>query len=355
MVRFLRWMADRDWPVLFFGDPETRMYRRAEQDGLAVRPLVSRMKTGDLLSAWRFSRELRGRRIRFLTVHQSQDLFLGAAATRLTGKRTRLIYSQHMHIGRDKKDLYHRWLYGRLDAVATPVPWLAARVREKTTISDVRIHVVPRGIELPPYTTEQPRKDEARRRFDVPQDVLMIGLVGRLDYKKGQHIAIEALSALHRAGHRAHLLFVGSQTYAEGDEYVERINAMVREHSLTDYIHFRPHDEHPEYAYAGLDIFVLASKSECYGMVTIEAMASGLPVVGTADGGTLDLIRDGENGLLVTPFDSDALARALLRLIEDPALARRLADTACREAPGRFSHTVQCEAWEKLLKTLDRE
>jgi glycosyltransferase involved in cell wall biosynthesis len=87
-------------------------------------------------------------------------------------------------------------------------------------------------------------------------------------------------------------------------------------------------------------------------MVTIEAMASGIPVIATNDGGTVSLVNHGRNGLLVTPKNVDELAEAMLRLIEHPNLAHQLAETARREAVVRYSHTAQCEAWETLLGEL---
>jgi glycosyltransferase involved in cell wall biosynthesis len=146
---------------------------------------------------------------------------------------------------------------------------------------------------------------------------------------------------------------VGDQSHNEGDEYTAFVHRLAVDLGLSDFIHFHPHDKQVERAYAAMDIFTMASKSECYGMVTIEAMVSGVPVIGTNDGGTVSLIDHERNGLLVTPRDINELTRALLRLMENPDLAARLADTAREEAREKYSHRRQCEAWEALFERLE--
>ena len=123
VLRFLSWMRQRGWEVRFYGDPDTKMHGAALSFDVPTRAVRSRTRNGDLLNSWRLSRLLRLDGVRWLTIHQSHDLFMGVLGRRLAGSETKLIYSQHMHIGGDKKDPYHRWLYGQLDAFITPVQW----------------------------------------------------------------------------------------------------------------------------------------------------------------------------------------------------------------------------------------
>ena len=353
VLRFLGWMKQRGWKVVLYGRPGTRMFAEASKRGLPVRPVRSTMKTGDLVNAWRLARQVKRDNVRRLVVHQSQDYFVTAFARWFSRGFMKLISSQHMHIGGTKRDLFHAWIYRRFDAWATPVQWLADRVMEKTVIPPERIHVIPRGIEIERFTDNLPSRSEARSYYHLTEDATVIGLVGRLDPKKCQDVVIEAVSEVHRKGHRPHLLFVGDQSHNEGDEYTDYVHKLAVDVGLSDFIHFHPHDKIVERAYAALDIFTMASKSECYGMVTIEAMVSGVPVIGTNDGGTVSLIDHERTGLLVPPKDVSELAQALVRLIENPDLAARLAAVARTEALQKYSHVRQCEAWEGLLENLE--
>ena len=105
-----------------------------------------------------------------------------------------------------------------------------------------------------------------------------------------------------------------------------------------------------ESIYPALDIFVLASYSETYGLVTIEAMASGLPIVATNAGGTAEIIANQETGLLFKPKNSDELADKLLKLIDNRGLAEEIAQKAQLDAVKRFSHKTQAERWAELIR-----
>ena len=99
------------------------------------------------------------------------------------------------------------------------------------------------------------------------------------------------------------------------------------------------------------DVFVLASKREGLGTAVIEAQAAGLPVVVCRTGGLPEIVQHGRNGLLVPPRDPGALARAVLSLVDDTELRRRLADTARQDA-GRFSIAATVEQYVRLYETI---
>jgi D-inositol-3-phosphate glycosyltransferase len=353
VLHFLRWMRGRGWEAVFYGDPGTRIYRQAADTGILVRPVISHRRFGDFINAWRLARRARQDNVRRLIVHRSPDLFLGVMARCFSRGNTRLIFCQHMHIGKNKKDPYHAWLYRRIDAFVTPVAWLAERVLEKTSVMPKDLHIIPHGIEIERFTAGKPSREAARRRFGLPPDAWVAGLIGRLDPKKGQDMAIKAIAAMHGLGHRPHLLLVGDQSFDEGDDYARGIHRLVDELRMNDYVHFFPHHTDVEWAYAALDVFVLASKSECYGMVTVEALVSGLPVVGTNDGGTISLIDHGRNGFLVEPRNVDALATALTALIENRDQVVRMGASAQKEAVLKYSHVSQCESWERVFEDLN--
>ncbi len=101
-----------------------------------------------------------------------------------------------------------------------------------------------------------------------------------------------------------------------------------------------------------LDIFVLTSRSEGMSNTILEAMATGLPVVATAVGGTPEMVLDGETGRLVPPDDPEALERALTPLLIDAAPRRRMGQQARRRVESRFSLPAMVQAYETLYEQL---
>lgn len=118
-------------------------------------------------------------------------------------------------------------------------------------------------------------------------------------------------------------------------------------------MHFLPFRKDVNTAYAALDIFVLTSQAETYGMVTIEAMAAGLPVIATRSGGTPEVVRDKHAGLLFEPNNVNDLTATLRLLLDFPELRKRFGRKGRQDAIERFSHLIQVSQLTELIEKLD--
>jgi rhamnosyl/mannosyltransferase len=171
--------------------------------------------------------------------------------------------------------------------------------------------VVPLGIDPTPF--------ERIASSPIAQSLQSLLFVGHLRYYKGVNYLIEALRELPTA----HLTIVGSGMMERAWKNLARDLGVA---SRIEFVGEVPDAQLPGY-YAACDIFVLpsAEKSEAFGVVQLEAMASGKPVVCTELGtGTSFVNRDGETGFVVPARDSHALARAIQKLLDDSALRARM-------------------------------
>ncbi len=155
--------------------------------------------------------------------------------------------------------------------------------------------------------------------------------VGRLSPEKGWDDALAALAVLVRAGHPAHLVACG-----DGDR--AWFWRLARHHGVADRVElcgFVPPSVMPAF-YARADVVLVPSLREGFGLVGLEAMAAGVPVVSTGVGGLSDYMRHEENALLVPPASGAKLAEAVIRLTVEPSLRARL-QTAGRKRAAGFS------------------
>lgn len=218
--------------------------------------------------------------------------------------------------------------------VRTAIARLAAAVvtNSRTTAATLRGGPTPVVIAsaLPPVLPA-PHVPEERER-------LAFGLVGRLAPWKGQHVFLEAFArAFPDGAHDA--VLVGAPLFGEED-YERELRALAADLGIAGRVHFRGFREDVWSELATLDVLVHASTSpEPFGQVVQEGMAFGLPVVAADAGGPAELMRDGENGLLVTRNDPNALVEPLRRLAADVELRRRLGATA-RESVAPFAPEV---------------
>ncbi|RME23207.1 MAG: glycosyltransferase family 1 protein, partial [Candidatus Zixiibacteriota bacterium] len=350
--RLARWFQERGERVVLFADRNSPVFEQAMLQGITAIHFMSSFKYGDIVNARRLSSFMARHKLDMLVLHTNRQLLVSVLAKLLSRRPIKLIYQQHMHIG-DKRDWFHRWEYGHIDAWVAPLPMFARRVERQTSLPAERIATIPFGIEIERFSPATPEtKLKAREQLGLPGDGWIVGVVGRLDPKKGQDLLIEAVQRLHQSGVPAYALVVGDATRGEGDSYGRSLRRQVSHAGLEAYVHFRPHMEEVATVYAALDVFALTSHSETYGMVTIEAMAAGLPVVGSNDGGTMEIIRHEQNGLLFTPLDAEELSRCLKRLHDEPAFASRLARQARQDAVEQYSHETQCRLWGELLRQL---
>lgn len=158
--------------------------------------------------------------------------------------------------------------------------------------------------------------------------------VGAIKRRKGFHTLVEALGLLKAGGLAFRADCIGPK---DPNGYVESVEARVQALGLGERVRFtgRVSEEELNAAYAGADLFVLPSEHsgtafEGLGLVYLEAMTYGLPVIGCLESGAEDIIQDGVNGLLVPPGDAEKLAAAIGRILGDEALWKSMSEAAPR-------------------------
>lgn len=351
VLRIASWLRERGHHCGIYGVANAPLLDRASHLNLYFHSIGTPRRYGAFKTALDLAKDLSRNTFDVLIMNAPRDMNLGVLTKRFSGGAASLIQLQHMQFGASKRDAFHSWEYRHLDAWVSPLPWLALQTRQNTTLTDERIHILPFGIELDRFE-RRPAKTEARKQLGLPLDAHICGTIGRFDQGKGQEYLLHAVADLAGKGLRIHALLVGEDTRGEQQGYGAQLHALAREMNIADRVHFRPFLDDVETAYAAMDIFALTSISETYGMVTVEAMASGLPIVATNSAGTPDIIDDGRTGLLIPVRDHAALAGAIDSLLTDTELANRLALAANVEAARRFSHHTYCAGMEKLISDL---
>lgn len=193
-----------------------------------------------------------------------------------------------------------------------------------------RTALIPNGVDTLRFRPRPPTP-EIRQGLGIQGVSPVVGTIGRAVTEKGQEHLIDALPPLVARWPDLRCLFVG-----DGPR-LDFLKRRAGDRHVASHCIFAGIRWDIEEIYPLLDVFVLPSLREPFGLTLLEAMASGIPVIATAAGGPLDFIRHGANGLLVPPRDAPALSRAIDSLLTDPTLAGRLAEsgraTAQREYP----------------------
>ncbi|TGE15806.1 glycosyltransferase family 4 protein [Hymenobacter elongatus] len=351
-LKFAAWMQARGWDVTLFAPPATPLANLAEQWAVPLAPVVPRRGLQLPPAARALQKQVAQRRITVLIVTQNKDLGLATLVKLLLKGDLYLLYQQHMQLGRAKRDWFHTLRFRLLDAWLSPLPGLARQVLEKTRIAASRVHVVPLGLPIEQFSEAALPQHQARQALNLPAQGPLLGLLGRLDYGKGQDFVLEVLHQLRTTtAHPARLLLMGEPTRNEGDAYFRRLQELVAQWGLQDHVFFRDFEPDPATFYNAIDVFVLASTNETYGMVTLEAMAAGVPIVASAAGGTLELVQDGHTGLLYPLGDVATCVRQIRQCLEQPGLAQQRVQQAQQQVQ-QYSHQRQCALTEAIIGSL---
>lgn len=230
------------------------------------------------------------------------------------------------------------WAARRSARVVAISSYTANELRE---LADVPIEVIPYAAALPAATASP-------ERSHGDPTVLF---VGRLVERKGVAHLIEALAQLRD---HSRLVVVG-----DGPER-PRLEARARELGVADRVLFRGKVSDAELrgAYQAADVFVLPSvldsrgDTEGLGVVLLEAMNYGVPVIASRIGGIVDIVRDNETGILVSPGDAAALAAALRALLTDAPRARRLGEAGRKQLTEQFSWDAITARWEAVYRSV---
>lgn len=276
-------------------------------------------------------------------VHAHHPFLLGDTALRAAAKRRiplifthHTLFEEYTHVLPLPATAAKRFVielgtqYANLcDQVFAPSESVAALLRQRGVRAPIA--VVPTGVEISRFS--RGHGASFRRTWRLPPDAFVIGHLGRLAPEKNLRFLTSAVLACLRREPRAYFLVVGQgpsealmrrRIRAEGLAGRVRFAGVLQGAALAD-------------AYHAMDVFAFASKSETQGLVLVEAMAAGVPVVGLDASGVREVIQDGRNGRLVPQERVRLMAEALRSVLRQTPAQRRAMRRAARETAEAFS------------------
>jgi glycosyltransferase involved in cell wall biosynthesis len=292
---------------------------RAEDDGLDV-VMCNPKNEMDPVAAWKLRRVIRERGITVVHAHTAHAVAVAGIAT--LGTSVPLVVSRRVDF-RLRDNIGTRWKYGRATAIIA-ISDAVARVLEECGIQRSRIFVVADGVDM--HRAVQPMSRERLKSLGVPTTGPLIVQVAQLVGHKDPVNFVRAIAALRSIVPDAQALMVG-----EGPLRFD-VEREIEQLELHDLVHLAGYRTDADEILAAANVATLSSREEGMGSVLLDALAFGLPIAATAAGGIPEVIVNEQSGLLAPPADPVALGNAIGRLINDPALAMRLAGNARRRA-----------------------
>jgi glycosyltransferase involved in cell wall biosynthesis len=327
-VNGLRSMGHR---AALVAHPDGELRRRAAE-GLELIPLAPRTEM-DLTAAWRFARVVKRLEPDIIHAHDphgiamaSLALSLGAASIR-SGHVPALVASRRVdfHL---RGNSFSRWKQRQVDCFIAA----SEAIRQMLVADGVPVEqtvTVHEGIDVQHVEAAAPVN--VHEAFWLPHEAPVVGNVAALVPHKGQRHLIEAAHLVVQELPDARFVILG-----EG-ELREQLERQVRDYHLEKHVLLPGFRTDVIGCVKGFDLFVMSSVTEGLGTSLLDAMACARPIVATRAGGIPEIVVDGVNGLLVEPRDHHAMAAAIVRMLKDAALRRRMGDAGLVRVRERFT------------------
>lgn len=223
---------------------------------------------------------------------------------------------------------------------------LRDNIIRRTAIKASKVRVIYNGINTADF--QRPHANNLRRLFGWDENAIIVGSLGNIRTAKGYDILLQAAASLKTSTTPFRFVIAGQGKPGLYDDLLK----LRAELGLEEHVHFLGFNEDPADFLSNLDVFLLSSTSEGFSIATIQAMASGLPVVVTRSGGPEEIVTHGENGWLVEAGSAEAIGAALEKLGTDQVLRQRLARAGKAHALAAFDIGAMLAGYEKIYQNL---
>ena len=342
--RFERWLCVTRWSDALRDDPATAdLLAGLEADGVRVLGIPRRSRA-DVLGWRRLALALREERIDVLHAHLFGSNVWASIVGRAAGVPVVVAHDHNWSFdGKAWRRVIDRFVIGRrCDAFVTVSDSSRRAMIEVEGVPAAKTAVIRNGIPDVPAGD----RDEARRSLGIPPDAPVAGTVAVLRPEKALEVLVEAAARLAADVPGLRVVIVG-----DGVER-DRLERLAREGGAGEALVFAGLRRDVPELLAALDLAVCCSDWEGHPLSVLEYMRAGLPTVATRVGGLPELIRDGEDGVLVPRRDPGALAGAVADLLADDERRRRLGEAARARQQAEFSDAAMLAAVEGLYDRL---
>lgn len=344
-----QWMQERGHLVVILCKNNSPIAKAAIESNVPVLIIENHKKYYDFKAGKKLGKLIDENSITHIIVRDTRDMSVAVIAKRKAKTKIHLSYFMEMQLGVNKKNPFHTLRFSYFDLWSCPLNWLAKQVVSMTFFNSKKIRVIPSGLDLRVFEDEI-SKESAREKLNLPLDKIIYGLIGRFDPHKGQVLVLEALSKIEDPN--ITVCFLGEPTKEAGTDYVNLMQTTIRENKLEERVFIRPFRKDITTFFHAIDAFIMASKAETFGMVTIESMACGTPVIASNAGGSPEILDHGKFGLLFEPLNAESLTRKMIHFKENIG---EFSSKALKEEAKKYDHRKVCEMVEKELVLVDKK
>lgn len=303
---------------------------------------VKRNKFFPFIPAIMLAKYIDENNIDIIHFHWTRDILTAVLAKILSKRKPKLVQSRHMRMTRFKGDFYHKWLYKHIDIIHAVTEEVQEQL-QKFIPKDIRPRIETVYLGVKASMIDEEKVASLKKQYNL-KDEFIVGIVGRIEEEKGQYKLIEALDILKDLNIKAFI--VGS---AMDELYLKNLKQKVSDLDLSKKIIFTGFTKDVDEYMKLFDVNILATENETFGLVVIEAMINKIPMIATAKGGPLEIIKDGVDGILFDGSVND-LSKKIALFYNDTQLKNKISSRGYIKAKEKFDWKKQLDELYKVIK-----
>src|SRR5436190_139163 len=196
IYKYALWFKQFNNNVVIICPEDSKIYSETLKAGLTAEKIKTRLKHADIKGALTLKKILKKHQSEAVIISYSKDIHITVMADIIPGYHFKKIYLQGMSLGVNKKDIIHTFLYNNIDFWISTSIFLKDNTLERTSMKKEKIHVIPNAIDIENFTSYEISVKQARSSLKLPEDVFLVGIIGRIDRMKGHHVLVEAIRIL---------------------------------------------------------------------------------------------------------------------------------------------------------------
>lgn len=314
-------MLARGYKSGFICNPDSELAQRLKQHNAGYHCIRHRFEL-DIVAGFQLAHYARAHAYNILHLHSGHALSWGLLA-KLFYPKLKLVAARRVdfHIG---KNFFSRWKY--TGSGVNAIVAISKNIRNvmlQDGVPEAKIRLIYSGVDTHKFDHIVPELNY-RQHWQIPEEAIIVGTVAAFVAHKDYRNFFAAAAIALKSDPNLHFVAVG-----DGIQ-LQIMKDLAAELNIADKVCFAGFQDKVGNHLKAFDIFVIASKKEGLGTSVLDAMSVGLPVIGTRAGGIAEMIEDGKSGLLVEARNSEALARAILKLAADKDLRKHLGSNALK-------------------------
>jgi len=293
---------------------------------------VSLRNSLGVLSAQKIAEFITEKNIEIVHAHAARDYIPASLACRIA-KTPKFVLTRHVLFPLKP---FYRFALGNLSRAIAVSSAVETNLQKIFPKEKIKLVLNGTDVEYLAQNTHANDKQNLQQNLQIASNTFLVGTVGELKSSKGQDLFLQGAALVVKKFPNVHFIVAGTDNFPQ-KIFEKQLIALVRQLEIIERVHFVGWIENVGALMRGLDIFVSAARTEPFGLVIIEAMASGTMVIATETEGASEILRDGETGKLIPLENSTRLAEAIVEILSDEKMREDFCRNAQAEAKLKFS------------------